>query len=51
MTKCLNCGKEIIDDAEVCSVECSEKYFKYVFGEKLSDHPEFKTKIGDKKDE
>ena len=49
MTKCLNCGKEISGDAEVCSVECSEEYFRYVYGEELKDHPEFKTKIdGDK---
>lgn len=49
MNKCLNCGREIGDKAEVCSVECSEEYFRYVFGEELKDHPEFKTKIeGDK---
>lgn len=50
MTKCLNCGKEITKGAEVCSVECSEEYFKYVFGEALKDHPEFKTKIDGEKD-
>jgi len=49
MNKCLNCGKEINDNAEVCSVECSEEYFRYVFGEELKDHPEFKTKIEDDK--
>lgn len=51
MTKCLNCGKEISGDAEVCSVECSEEYFRYVYGEELKDHPEFKTKIEGEKGE
>ena len=45
MNKCLNCGKEISSSAEVCSVECSEEYFRYVSGEELKDHPEFKTKF------
>ncbi len=45
MNKCLNCGTIISDKAEVCSQSCAEEYFEYVFEEKLSDHPEFKTKI------
>lgn len=46
MNKCLNCEKEISNDAEVCSKQCAEDYFEYVTdGEKLEDHPEFKTKI------
>lgn len=45
MNKCLNCGEEISSSAEVCSEGCSEEYFEYVFGEKLKDNPEFKTKI------
>lgn len=51
MNKCLNCEKEISEGAEVCSVECSEEYFRYVSGEELKDHPEFKTKIEGEKDE
>ena len=46
MNRCLNCGEIISDDAEVCTKQCAEDYFEYVFdGEKLEDHPEFKTKI------
>ena len=46
MNKCLNCGEIISDDAEVCTKQCAEDYFEYVTdGEKLEDHPEFKTKI------
>lgn len=45
MNKCLNCGTIISDKAEVCSQSCAEEYFEYVSGEKLKDHPEFKTKI------
>ena len=43
--KCLNCGKLIKNDSEVCSKSCADEYFKYVFGEDLNDHPEVKTKI------
>lgn len=49
MVKCLNCGKIIEDDSEVCSQQCSEEYFEYVFDEKLKDHPEFKVKIAGEK--
>ena len=45
MGKCLNCAIVIPDDAEVCSQNCAEEYFEYVFDEKLEDHPEFKIKI------
>lgn len=45
MNKCLNCGKIIGEDFEVCSKKCASEYFEYVFDEKLKDHPEFKTKI------
>lgn len=45
MNKCLNCGKIIGKNFEVCSQKCAKEYFKYVSGEKLEDHPEFKTKI------
>lgn len=51
MNKCLNCGEIISDDAEVCTKQCAEDYFEYVTdGEKLEDHPEFKTKIEGVKD-
>ena len=45
MGKCLNCGCIIDDRSEVCSQKCADEYFRYVFDEELSDHPEFEIKI------
>lgn len=45
MNKCLNCGKIIGENYDVCSDECAKEYFRYVFDEELDDHPEFDSKI------
>jgi len=43
--KCLNCGCRIDERSEVCSQNCADEYYRHVFDEELSDHPEFKTRI------
>lgn len=48
LNKCLNCGEQIRDGFDVCTQKCAEEYYKYVFEEKLSDNPDFDSKIDPK---